>query len=178
MEINSHSLFSKWFSEVCLFLSGFVHFKDALLYNHIILPSNCSFCIAEWKTCDKDVSKDPTTHWWQRCACLCSDRWGNYARHIWPFFSLSCVLLEKLREELLFCSWNCFLGGRWKAWQQPGRPARREQNPPMLSGWSTLSSLSWTRSNGQEAKLSSRCSIPFDHRSPFHTLLLLHCSSL
>lgn len=29
--------------------------------------------------------------------------------------SLSCVFLEELSEELMFCYWNCFLGGRWKA---------------------------------------------------------------
>lgn len=42
VEINSHSLFSKWFSEVRLSLYC-VHFKVVLLYNHIILPGNCSF---------------------------------------------------------------------------------------------------------------------------------------
>lgn len=102
VEINSHSLFSKWFSEVCLFLYCVVHFKEVLLYNHIILPSNCSFFLSEWKTCDKNVPKDPATHWWQRCSCLCSDRWGNFARHTWPFVSLSCVLFDELSEELLF----------------------------------------------------------------------------
>lgn len=57
VEINSHSLFSKWFSEVCLFLYCVVHFKEVLLYNHIILPSNCSFFYQSGKLVTKMFQK-------------------------------------------------------------------------------------------------------------------------
>lgn len=48
----------------------------------------------------------------------------------------------------------------------------------MLSGWSTLCSLSWTRSNGQEEKSSSHCSVPCDGRRPSHALATAHTCCL
>lgn len=57
VEINSHSLFSKWFSEVHQFLYCVVYFKDVLLYNHIILPSNCSFLSQSGKLVTKMFQK-------------------------------------------------------------------------------------------------------------------------
>lgn len=96
VEINSHSLFSKWFSEVCLC------FLLPLLLILRILSGDCSFFSQSGKL---------VTKMFQKIQQLIDDKDALvfvlideviYARHISPLISVPCALLEELGEELPF----------------------------------------------------------------------------
>lgn len=110
VEINSHSLFSKWFSEVRL--SVFIMYCS--FYGSSTGPCNWS-CFSQ--------SGKLVTKMFQKIQQLIDDKDALvfvlideviYARHITPSISLPCVLPEELNEELLFFWLNCSLAGRWR----------------------------------------------------------------
>ena len=77
IEINSHSLFSKWFSEVSWNNACFKYIIQCLSI-WIFVQNDAGTLIfkTEWKVGDENVSENSRTDWWQRCISLCVDWWG------------------------------------------------------------------------------------------------------
>lgn len=114
-----------------------------------------------------------------------------YPMHVYRFVSMFPRITSDSFVSLLYVSYSLFrsvsamtevviyfIVNRWRVWQQLGMPARREQSPLTPFEWSTLFSLSWTRSNGQKAKHVSNVQISFPRTYEIGAIFCIHAITL